>query len=83
MKTFLINIQVEFTCADEEIARDRVLGIPFGDHDCGFAITGIVEGELDAKDDETLKPEYRERHGLSEYQLERVWSGPGHLEETG
>ena len=74
MKTYIVNVQVEFTCVDPEMARDRVMGIPFGDHDCGFAITSVSEGELAPGTDETMLPEYRERHQcgpLPSYLLER------------
>lgn len=74
MKTYIVNVQVEFTCVDPEMARERVMGIPFGDHDCGFAITSVSEGELAPGTDETLLPEYRELHDcgpLPSYYLER------------
>ena len=74
MKTYIVNVQVEFTCVDPEMARDQVMGIPFGDHDCGFSIVDVTEGELAPGTDETMLPEYRERHQcgpLPEYYLER------------
>jgi len=79
MKTYIVNVQVEFTCVDPEMARERVMGIPFGDHDCGFAITSVTEGELATGTDETMLPEYRERHQcgpVPEYYLE--WCGDDH-----
>lgn len=75
MKTYIATVQVEFTCVDPEMLRDRIMSIPIGDYDCGFAITDISEGELAPGTDETLLPEYRELHGcgpVPSYYLERV-----------
>jgi hypothetical protein len=62
MKTFIATVEVEFTCIDEPMCRERILGIPFGDSDCGFRIVGIKEGSLPEGDNECLKPEYRGIH---------------------
>ena len=64
LKTFLVTVQVEFTCADEDMAVDRVMGVPFGDHDLGFRIKKVKKGKLAKGEDETLKQPYRKRHGL-------------------
>ena len=63
LKTFIATVEIDFGCAEEEIFRDRIMGIPFGDHDCGFRIVEIKEGNLPKGTDETLKKEYRELHG--------------------
>lgn len=65
MKTFLVTVQVEFTCTDEDMAVDRVMGVPFGDHDLGFRIKKVKRGKIPKGQDETLLPSYRKRHGLS------------------
>lgn len=64
MKTFIATVQVEFTCVDEGMVIDRVMGVPFGDHDFGFRIKKVKRGKLAKGQDETLKPAYRKRHGL-------------------
>jgi len=62
-KTFIATVEVEFTCSDEAMMRDRVIGIPFGDSDCGFRIVSIQEGKLPKGTDETVKQPYRLLHG--------------------
>jgi hypothetical protein len=62
MKTYIATVQVEFTCRTPEMVHDRIIGIPFGDHDCGFRIVSIYEGKIPKGHDETLKPEYRSLH---------------------
>jgi hypothetical protein len=69
---FIITVRVSFTCVDADMARDRVMGIPFGDHDCGFTIDSVDPGVIDPKDDETLQREYRERHGCYPIVLDQV-----------
>jgi hypothetical protein len=66
MKTYIATVQVEFTCRNKQMVHDRIIGIPFGDSDCGFKIVSIAEGKLDPAEDETLKPEYRKFHGCSD-----------------
>lgn len=63
MKTWIVTVQVEFTCKHREMARERVIGIPFGDSDCGFKIVSVEEGSIPKGEDETLLPEYRKLHG--------------------
>lgn len=63
MKTYVATVEVEFTCLEEGMVRDRVIGIPFGDHDCGFRLKKIEKRKLAKGTDETRKLEYRERHG--------------------
>ena len=62
MKNYKITVEVEFTCRDKRMARERVIGIPFGDSDCGFRIVKIKKGSIPKKDDETRQSEYRARH---------------------
>ena len=74
MKTYIATVQVEFTCVDPEMVRDRIMSIPIGDYDCGFAIIDVSEGELAPGTDETMLPEYRELHQcgpIPSYYLER------------
>lgn len=63
IKPFVATVLVQFDCVDPAMVRDRIIGIPFGDHDCGFQIVEIKEGCIPAHVDETLLPEYRKRHG--------------------
>ncbi len=63
MKTFVATVEVEFTCTEKEIFRETLIGIPFGDHNCGFRIVGIKRGKIPRDQDETLLPEYRILHG--------------------
>jgi hypothetical protein len=46
MKSFVVMVEVEFTCRDEAIAVDHVKHIPFGDNDCDFRIVSVCEGRL-------------------------------------
>jgi hypothetical protein len=65
VKTFVATVEVELTCTDEQIFRDHLIGIPFGDHDCGFRIVSIKQGKIPRDQDETLLPKYRKLHGCS------------------
>lgn len=67
MKTFIATVEVEFTCTDEQMVRDRVIDVPFGDCDLGFRIVSIQEGSLPAGTDECELPDYRSRHGLDQF----------------
>ncbi len=62
LKTYIATVEIEFTCVDRAMVRDRIIGIPIGDHDCGFRIVGVREGEIDPAKDETRLPEYRTLH---------------------
>ena len=64
-KTYVATVEVEFTCVEESMVRDRIMGVPFGDHDMGFRIVGIKEGMIPPDLDETLLPEYRKHHGCT------------------
>lgn len=76
MKTFITTVEIEFTCVEESMAHARVMGIPFGDHDCGFQIVGVREGKIDPAKDETLLPEYRELHGCDPVHLAAITQEP-------
>jgi hypothetical protein len=74
MKTFIATVEVEFTCTDEQMVRERVIGVPFGDSDLGFRIVKIEEGQLPAGTDECDLPEYRELHGCGPVSAHQNWS---------
>lgn len=69
MKSYIATVQVEFTCTDEDMVRSTVIGIPFGDHDCGFKIVSIEPGVIPVAEDETCGAEYRTRHGCTPIEL--------------
>lgn len=74
MRTYVATVEVEFTCADKEMVRERVMGVPFGDSDLGFRILSVDEGSLPPGTDECDLPEYREMHGLGPVSQHQNWS---------
>lgn len=66
-KTFTTVVEIEFSCTDKHMVRERIIGIPFGDHDCGFRIISVEERVLPPGTDETEKPEYRNFHGCGPF----------------
>ena len=71
-KTYIVTVQVEFTCVSPEMARDKVMGIPFGDHDCGFRIVSQEVGRIEPGKDETLLREYRVKHGCHPIDIDPI-----------
>lgn len=59
------EITIEFTCADEDMIRERIEGIPFAAHAIRFEIIRIDIASIESGHDETLLPEYRREHGLN------------------
>lgn len=68
------DITVEFTCADEEMVRERIEDVHLERHRIAHEILSVTPGGIPEGNDECDQPEYRRVHGLQEAPGDPHWS---------